>query len=113
MDKSEFEDGMELTDETLPWYLKSLAKLSPRLFFGYFARENKVNSKDLDYSFKLFENKKVHIQPLSGSRGFIITLDNNLTLWFYQDGDHFIYDGFEMGEYEDGDVTVLDNFKSK
>ncbi|MEK7065330.1 MAG: hypothetical protein AAB963_02700 [Patescibacteria group bacterium] len=51
------------------------------------------------------------LQPLSGNdgRGFIIFVDNKISFWFFQDGDHFKYDGFEMGEYGDGNVQVFDN----
>jgi len=48
------------------------------------------------------------IPSRSETRGFQIVLDNALSLFFCQDGDHFVYDGFEMGLYEDGDVTVFD-----
>ena len=46
------------------------------------------------------------------NRGLIITLDQKFTLWFFQDGDHFVYDGFEIGEYEKGDVTIFDSIWS-
>jgi len=58
---------------------------------------------------ELAKNKRVDISPTSGGgRGFIIVLDQKTSFYFYQDGDHFIYDGCEMGEYEKGDVTVFD-----
>lgn len=42
-------------------------------------------------------------------RGFRLVLDQMLVLYFIQDGDHFIYDGFEFGTMcEEGDVTVFD-----
>jgi hypothetical protein len=44
----------------------------------------------------------------SGMRGFHVVLDGTLALFFCQDGDHFVYDGFEMGPYEAGDVTIFD-----
>jgi hypothetical protein len=51
----------------------------------------------------------VWIAPLRNSRGFILTLDNEVSLWFNQEGDCFKYDGWEVGNYKDGDITVLDN----
>ena len=45
----------------------------------------------------------------SNSRGFILVLDQRTALFFYQDGDHFIYDGWETGEYGKGEITILDN----
>ena len=55
------------------------------------------------------QTNRIDIFPSgSGSRGFMIVIDKKTALYFYQDGDHFIYDGFEMGEYEKGDVTIFD-----
>ena len=57
---------------------------------------------------------RVDILPAkSGFRGFQLVLDNLFSLYFCQDGDHFIYDGFEMGEYEKGNVTVFDRNRWK
>lgn len=56
--------------------------------------------------------KRVDIFPLtSGERGFVLMLNKNTALYFYQDGDHFIYDGFEVGEYDGGDVTIFDHLR--
>ena len=41
----------------------------------------------------------------------MIVIDRSTALYFYQDSDHFKYDGFEIGEYEKGDVTIFDNFR--
>jgi len=49
------------------------------------------------------------IPSRSEVRGFQIVIDNILSIFFCQDGDHFVYDGFEMGPYESGDVTVFDD----
>jgi hypothetical protein len=61
----------------------------------------------------LFEKvERVDIVPSrSNMRGFQIILDGLLSLYFSQDGDHFVYDGFEMGPYEDGDVTIFDKLR--
>lgn len=97
-----------------PWHKKLVLKFFPQLFFKLFAKNINLNNKKIDFATKLFgDANRIDIQPLSGSsRGFIIYIDNKLSLWFYQDGDHFIYDGFEMGEYENGDVTIFDGIKS-
>lgn len=72
-----------------------------------------IESKKIDWAYKLFDDSKIHIEPLSsGSRGFIITLDNKLSLWFYQDGKSFKFDGIEMGGYDDGEVTVFDELNN-
>ncbi len=53
--------------------------------------------------------QRVDVLPsIGGGRGFQIVLDGTLSLYFFQDGDHFVYDGFELGEYERGDVTLFD-----
>lgn len=44
----------------------------------------------------------------SNSRGLIIILDQKLSLYFYQNGGSFKFDGYEMGEYDKGEVTVFD-----
>jgi hypothetical protein len=68
--------------------------------------------KELHHAF--FEVKRVDIFPCNGgSRGFILVLDRETALFFYQKGDHFIYDGFEIGPYAKGDVTIFDQVVSK
>ncbi|SRR6056297_612101 len=94
----------------LPWQKRFLMKYFPKLFLRLSGKEMGVDNKKIDYAYRLFDDAKIDIQPLSGgTRGFIITVDNKLTLWFYQDGNHFKFDGIEMGDYDDGDVTVFDN----
>jgi len=63
---------------------------------------------------KLAGSQRVDLIPLKGSgRGFMIVLDNKEALYFYQDGDHFVYDGCEVGKYENGKVTIFDNIKDE
>lgn len=100
----------------MPWHERLLMKFMPMSFLRLSAGKIGVDSKKIDLAYKLFENsKRIDIQPLSGpkGRGFIISLDNNFTLWFYQDGDHFKFDGIEMGEYDNGEVTVFDSLKDE
>ncbi len=54
--------------------------------------------------------RRVDVAPSDspGFRGFQMVIDGVLSLYFSQDGDHFVYDGFEVGYFEDGDVTVFD-----
>lgn len=96
------------------WLTKLYIKLFPKQFLKQAVKENKGNPQRIDYAEKLFAGcKRIDIKPLSGnSRGFIITLDNNFSLWFFQDGDTFVYDGFETGEYTDGEITVFDGLKN-
>ncbi len=111
-------DGLkpgDMSRSNFSWYKKLVLKLFPRLFFRLFANNINLNNKKIDFASKLFgDANRIDIQPLSGgSRGFIIYIDNKLSLWFYQNGDHFVYDGFEMGEYENGDVMVFDGIQRK
>jgi hypothetical protein len=94
------------------WFKKCLMRFAPRLFLKRAAKEQGVDRKKLDYAMELFgESQRIDIQPLPSrsGRGFVIYLDNKFSLHFYQNGDHFYFDGFEIGEYENGDVTVFDN----
>jgi hypothetical protein len=106
-------DGLKPGDMSrlnIPWHQKLLLKIAPRLFMKSFAKNLDLDFEKVEMAMQLFEGAKVHIQPMSGARGrgFILCLDNKLTLWFHQDGTCFKYDGHEMGEYDDGEVTVFD-----
>lgn len=104
----------DMSQLPFPWWKKILLKFFPKSFMKLTAWELDIDEDAIDYAEKLFRDKKIHLEPLSGTggRGFIISIDNKMTLWFYQDGDHFVYDGFEMGEYDDGDVTVVDRLSN-
>ena len=55
---------------------------------------------------------RVDIFPsMSAQRGFQIILNKSTALYFHQDGDHFVFDGSETGEYDGGDVTIFDKLK--
>ncbi len=109
-------DGLKSGDISrleMPWHQKLLMKISPGWFMNMRAKKLGLDYKKVDLAFKLFRDAKIHIQPLSGvnGRGFIMFIDNKLSLWFNQDGDCFKYDGFEMGEYDGGEVTVFDGIQ--
>jgi hypothetical protein len=56
--------------------------------------------------------KRIDIIPSrAGGRGFQLILDGHTALYFDQDGDHFVYDGWETGSYGKGDVTIFDDIK--
>jgi len=57
------------------------------------------------------EAGRIDFFPASNGRGLILIMDCETALFFYQNGDHFIYDGYEMGTYNKGDVTILDGIK--
>ena len=73
------------------------------------------HSKEIDLAYALFgkkpNNKRIDFKPFREGRGFYLVLDNSFSIWFNQDGDHFVYDGWEMGEYSKGDVTIFDKLK--
>ncbi|MEK7463255.1 MAG: hypothetical protein AAB621_02750 [Patescibacteria group bacterium] len=93
------------------WFTKLLLKFWPSLAMKRMAKEMGIENPVFDQFHEVFSKvERVDIFPLqSGSRGFMIVLDQKTSLYFYQDGDHFVYDGFEMGEYEKGDITIFDN----
>lgn len=93
------------------WFVRILMRFAPKTFLRYAAKKQGLDDRKIKYAMKLFgESKRIDITPLPsrGGRGFIVYLDNKLALFFYQDGDHFYFDGLEMGEYGNGDVTVFD-----
>lgn len=107
-------EGMKLDPSIVPWHQRFLMRFFPKVFLKMHMSKHDIDSNKLDFACKLFgDAKRIDFQPLSGTggRGFIICLDNKFTLWFYQDGDHFTFDGIEMGEYENGDVTVFDGMR--
>ncbi|MDD4531713.1 MAG: hypothetical protein PHH21_03355 [Candidatus Pacebacteria bacterium] len=58
---------------------------------------------------EMAKSKRVDFFPEYGQgRGFIIVLDQKTALFFNQEGDHFVYDGCEMGEYGKGNVAIFD-----
>ncbi len=94
------------------WFTKILMRFAPKTFLFHAAKKQGIEPQKIDYAMKLFGESKridIHLLPSRSGRGFIITLDNKLSLFFYQDGDHFYYDGCEIGEYEKGNVTIFDN----
>ncbi len=95
-------------------FVKNLLRFAPFFTLKHLARKMGVAGSKLEQANKLFFNsQRIDIFPSnSRERGFILILDCKLALFFDQDGDHFIYDGFEVGEYEKGDVTVFDRCQS-
>jgi len=92
-------------------FTKFLMRFFPSLFVRLAAKEEGVPYHLIEKSFDLFgrgESKRIDFFPTSGGRGFIIIIDRKLSLHFYQNGDSFYYDGWEIGEYEKGDVTIFD-----
>lgn len=95
------------------WLTKLMLKFWPSLVMKRFAKKLGIKDPVFDRIHQSFSKvNRVDLIPFEpGQRGFMIILDQKTALYFYQDGDHFVYDGFEMGEYEKGDVTIFDNLK--
>jgi uncharacterized membrane protein (UPF0136 family) len=107
-------DQMFLEQAKVSWLTKILLGISLSWGLSRLARELSLpgieTSKKAHALFQKIE--RVDFVPSrSPMRGFQIILDGLLSLYFSQEGDHFIYDGFEMGPYDEGDVTVLDKLR--
>lgn len=99
-----------LKESGVDWWTRFLLRVSPLRGVKRLSRQFGIDPDVADKAHVLFENiKRVDIVPSkSGFRGFQLILDQSTALYFYQDGDHFVYDGFEAGDYEKGNVTVFD-----
>jgi uncharacterized membrane protein (UPF0136 family) len=107
-------DQAFLEKARVSWLTKILLGISLSWGMARLARE--LNLPGIEASKKahaLFQKiGRIDFVPSrSTMRGFQIILDGLLSLYFSQEGDHFVYDGFEMGPYDDGDVTVLDKLR--
>lgn len=91
-------------------FTRLLLKFYPQALMDHVAGRIGLDSCKLDLAAELFGDcDRIDICRVAGAnRGFILTLDHKLQLYFYQDGDRFVFDGFEIGEYESGDVTIFD-----
>ena len=87
-----------------------LLRLSPLYGIKSLSRELGLDPEVAEKAHQAFKDtRRIDVvRSTSGSRGFQIIIDGSTSLYFYQDGDHFVYDGFESGEYEKGDVTLFD-----
>lgn len=110
-------DELGVEELRLTWWQKLLMKFWPWALFKILSKQMKIQNVVFDKLHDVFsESKTIDIfpfRPANAGRGFMLVIDRETALYFYQDGDHFKYDGFEMGPYEKGDVTIFDNLKSK
>lgn len=121
-DKGKFEDGLKEMDiEYDPsafkvgWFTRLMFKFWPFLGVKLINRRLGVKNEIFEVAQELFSKAKfVDVFPTNSrySRGFILVLNRDAAFFFDQDGDHFKYDGFEMGKYEKGDITIFDNVKT-
>ena len=97
----------------ITWFTKLMFKFWPGFAMMRMARKMGISDPLFNEAQELFSKvRRIDILPsASGLRGFIVVLDRKTALYFCQDGAHFIYDGFEMGRYDKGEVTIFDNSK--
>lgn len=95
------------------WLDKIILKLFPTWGMKRLARKGGVENMVFDKLHEVLTGvDRVDIQPfMSGTRGFVLVLDRETALYFQQDGDKFVYEGYEMGKFEGGDVTVFDELR--
>lgn len=98
------------------YILRFLAKYCPRLVvlaLKWFHR-SEIEQAEKFHSI-LSQSQRIDIFPAKGvGRGFTILIDQKTALYFNQDGDKFVYNGWAAGEYkEKGKVTIFDNLKDE
>lgn len=103
-------DFKNLRESGIRFWTRVWLRLWPIYGVRRLSRELGMNPDITENAQRTFENaERIDIMPsTSGIRGFQLIIDRSTALYFYQDGDHFVYDGFESGDYENGDVTVFD-----
>jgi len=99
----------------ISWLDKILVRFWPNREMHRLAKKMKINQVVFAQLHEIFhKTQTIDLFPAAGgSRGFILVLDRQTAIFFYQDGDHFSYDGFEMGKYGKGEVTIFDDLKNK
>lgn len=102
-----------LKESGVDFWTRVLLLVAPWRGMKRFSRGMGIDTGVADKAHALFEGTQtIDIVPSrSNSRGFQLIIDRQTALYFYQDGDHFAYDGFEMGEYEKGQVTIFDSLQ--
>lgn len=100
----------QLKKSGVDWWTRVLLRFAPLRGVRRLSRKMGIDPDIADKANALFAGtERVDIVPSrTGTRGFQIILNRSTALYFYQDGDHFVYDGFESGEYDKGDVTLFD-----
>ena len=93
--------------------MRFLAKHFPFLiiFIVKLIHRKELKEAEALHEFFLKSNRIDIITSKGGTRGFKLLIDQKTALFFYQEEDKFVYDGWEVGKYEEkGKVTIFDNF---
>lgn len=108
-------DNQDNQPKKVSWLDKLLLKIWSNLEMRRLAKSMTIGNVVFDKLHEVFSGvERIDIFPHGGDRrDFILVLDRETALFFYQDGDHFKYDGFEMGKYNKGEVTVFDDLANK
>lgn len=79
----------------------------------FMAKKMGVENPKFDRAHDVFADVgRVDIHPFkAGARGFALVLEGRTALYFIQEDDHFIYKGYEMGDFDKGDITLFDKFR--
>ena|SRR3989344_4399967 len=103
-------DFKQFKESGISWKTRMLLRWFPLWGVRSLSRELGVDPDVTDKVHTAFKGtERIDLVPLrSGHRGFQLIIDGSTSIYFNQDGDHFVYDGFESGEYEKGDVTIFD-----
>ncbi|OGL69602.1 MAG: hypothetical protein A2745_02200 [Candidatus Harrisonbacteria bacterium RIFCSPHIGHO2_01_FULL_44_13] len=118
-------DELDLENKKMAWDFKSLKeggidfwtrlllRVWPLAGIRRLTRKMGIDPDIADKANALFANsERIDIVPSqSGERGFQLIIDQSTCLYFYQDGDRFVYDGYETGKHKKGKVTVFDDIK--
>lgn len=103
-------DYRRLKESGVDFWTRVLLLVAPMRGLKRLSRDMGIDTLVADKAHALFEGAQtIDVVPSrSNDRGFQLIIDRQTALYFYQDGDHLTYDGFEMGEYDKGDVTIFD-----
>ena len=118
-EKLKKEDGLIINWFTtfvtrMTWFNKFLLKFHPKLAIPIYLKKMGVENPVFDKVHEaFFKTERIDFFPSVAGRGFVLVVDRRTALFFYQKGYHFVYDGYEMGKYNKGDVRVLDDIEKR